>query len=113
MRAWSDGTSARQANLPDRLKYLEGQRSPHRGSIFPGHLGLGFKIDQRADFAVGSLAPGGMGDLGREELAAGFARRLRDAAAEFAAFAVLAEMARQNRSSVRRSLAVKGFSSHR
>jgi hypothetical protein len=83
-----------------KLKYLEGQRSPHRGSIFPGHLGLGFKIDQRADFAVGSLAPGGMGDLGREEIAAGFARRLRDAAAEFAAFAVLAEMAADKEASL-------------
>jgi hypothetical protein len=34
-----------------------------------------------------------MGDLGGEEIAPGFACRLRDAAAEFAALAVLAEMA--------------------
>ena len=50
-------------------------------------------LPKRADLPIGSLAPGGMGDLGREEIAACPACRLRDAAAEFAAFAVLAEMA--------------------
>ena len=34
-----------------------------------------------------------MGDLGREEIAASLARRFRDAAAEFAALAVLADIA--------------------
>jgi hypothetical protein len=34
-----------------------------------------------------------MGDLGREEIAPGPARRFRNAAAEFAALAVLAEIA--------------------
>jgi hypothetical protein len=33
------------------------------------------RIDERADFAVGSLAPGGMGDFGGEEIAASPARR--------------------------------------
>ena len=51
------------------------------------------RVDQRADFAVGSLAPGGMGDFGVEEIAAAPARRLRDAAAEFAAFAFLVDIA--------------------
>src|ERR1700730_1463547 len=51
------------------------------------------RVDQRADLAIGSLAPGGMGDLGREEIAASPARRLRDAAAEFAALAVLVDIA--------------------
>ena len=51
------------------------------------------RVDERADFPVGSLAPGGMGDLGGEEIAACLACRLRDAAAEFAALAVLADIA--------------------
>jgi hypothetical protein len=34
-----------------------------------------------------------MGDLVREEIAASLARRLRDAAAEFAAFAILVDVA--------------------
>ena len=51
------------------------------------------RVDQRADFAVGSLAPCGMGDLEREEIAASLARRLRDAAAEFPALAALVEVA--------------------
>jgi hypothetical protein len=51
------------------------------------------RVDQRADLAIGSLAPGGMGDLGREEIAASPARRFGNPAAEFAALAILAEMA--------------------
>jgi hypothetical protein len=50
-------------------------------------------IDERADLAIGSLAPGGMGDLGGKEIAACFARRFRDMAAEFAALAVLVDIA--------------------
>jgi len=46
------------------------------------------RVDHCADFAIGRLAPCGMGDLGREEIAASPARRFRDAASEFAAFAV-------------------------
>jgi len=52
-----------------------------------------FVASQRADFAIGSVAPGGMGDLGREEIAACPSRRFRDAATEFAALAVLADIA--------------------
>ena len=51
------------------------------------------RVDQRADFAIGNFTPGNMRDLGREEIAASLARRFRDAAAEFAAFAVLVDIA--------------------
>jgi hypothetical protein len=50
-------------------------------------------VDQRADFPIGSLAPGGMGDVGGEEIAACPARRFGDAAAEFAALALLVDVA--------------------
>ena len=46
----------------------------------------------RADLPIGDLAPGDMGDLGREEITASPACRFRDAAAEFAALAVLADI---------------------
>ena len=45
--------------------------------------------DERADLPISSLAPGGMGDFGREEIAAAPARRFGNPAAEFAALAVL------------------------
>ena len=48
-------------------------------------------VDQRADLPIGDLAPGDMGNLGREEIAASPACRFRDAAAELAALAVLAD----------------------
>ena len=50
-------------------------------------LGLAFKIAQRADLPIGSLAPGRYGDLGHEEIAVPGGRRFGDAASEFAAFA--------------------------
>jgi hypothetical protein len=48
---------------------------------------------ERADLAMGSLAPGGMGDLGREEVTPGSGRRFGNPAAEFATLAVLADIA--------------------
>ena len=50
------------------------------------------RVDQRANFPIGGLTPRNVGDLGREEIAASFARRFRDAAAEFAALAVFADI---------------------
>jgi energy-coupling factor transporter ATP-binding protein EcfA2 len=51
------------------------------------------RIDQRANFAIGGLAPGHMADLECEEIAASRARRLGNPAAEFAALAVLPDIA--------------------
>ena len=51
------------------------------------------RVNERADLAIGSLAPGDMGDLGGEEIAASLARGMRDAAAEIAALAVLVDVA--------------------
>src|SRR5207302_1757080 len=51
------------------------------------------RVDHRADFAIGSFAPGDVGDFGREEITASPACRLRDPAAEFATFAVLVNIA--------------------
>ena len=51
------------------------------------------RVDQCADLAICSLAPGDMANFGREKIAASPARRFRDAAAEFAALAVLADVA--------------------
>jgi hypothetical protein len=58
-----------------------------------GFCGQPIRVDERADLAIGSLAPGDMGDLGREEIAAYLARRFRIAASQFAAVAVLADIA--------------------
>jgi hypothetical protein len=57
-------------------------------------------VNERADFAIGSLAPCGMGDLGREEIASGSSRRFRNAAPEFAALAVLVEVAADRQAAV-------------
>ena len=67
---------------------IEGER--HGGEQVCRHP---FLVDQRADLAIGSLAPGGMGDLRCEEISACFTCRLSDAATEFAAFAVRADVA--------------------
>jgi hypothetical protein len=50
------------------------------------------RIDERADFSVGSFTASGMDDLGREEIAASLARRFRDPASEFAALAVFTDI---------------------
>ena len=70
-----------------------GEQIERQGHARQEVCGQPIRVDQRADFAVGSLAPGGMGDCGVEEIAAAPARRLRDAAAEFAAFAILVDIA--------------------
>lgn len=74
--------------VPPGRKQIEGERHG-RQEVRREPL----RVDERADLAIGSLASGGMGDLGREEIAAYSACRLRDAAAEFAALAVLADIA--------------------
>ncbi len=67
-----------------QLALLMGRRSrqAHRAGVDPGkergpchRTRLGWLAYLNADFAIGGLAPGDMGDFGREEIAASLARR--------------------------------------
>jgi len=63
-----------------------------KGDVYKGRKSAAEML-HCADFAIGRLTPGGMGYFGGEEIAARFARCFRNAAAEFAAFAILADIA--------------------
>ena len=89
MRGAGEGGQRRAfEGVPPGRQQIEGER--HAGKEVCRQP---LRVDERADFVIGSLAPGSMSDLGGEEIAPGFACRLRDAAAEFAPLAVLVDIA--------------------